>query len=128
MDQRKLLYTKTHEWVRVDGETAIIGISPFAAEQLTDITYIELPHPGDHIFNGQECGNIETVKAVSDLYAPLDGEVTSVNEALVNDPAGLTEDPLGKGWLIKVRLEPGVKTDHLLNYEQYKKQIESETH
>jgi glycine cleavage system H protein len=128
MDPSKLYYMKTHEWARIEGDTYVVGITKFAADQLTDITYVELPHEGDHVFTGQEFGNVETVKAVSDLYAPLDGEVIAVNEAVVNDPAVLTGDPFGAGWLAKVRLEPGYSTEHLLSYEQYQKQIESEGH
>jgi glycine cleavage system H protein len=128
MDPSKLRYTKTHEWARLEGEVYTVGISKFAADQLTDITYVELPHVGDHVFAGQEFGNIETVKAVSDLYAPADGEVIEVNEPLVADPSPIMEDPYGAGWLVKVRLEPGTKLDHLLSAEEYQKQIESEGH
>jgi glycine cleavage system H protein len=123
-----LRYTKTHEWVRLEGDVCTVGISKFAADQLSDITYIELPHVGDHAFAGEELGNIETVKAVSDLYSPVTGEVTAVNEKVVESPNLLTEDPFGAGWLFKVRLEPGTKLDHLLTAEQYQKQIESEAH
>src|SRR5262249_21642452 len=105
-----------------------VGISKFAADQLSDITYIELPHVGDHVFVGEEFGNIETVKAVSDLYSPVTGEVTAVNEKVVESPNALTEDPFGAGWLVKVRVEAGTKLDHMLSGEQYQKQIESEGH
>ena len=84
-----------------------IGISQFAIEQLTDIVYVELPHVGDHIFAGQGFGEIESVKSVNDLYAPLSGEVSAVNEAVVNDPSIISTDPYGKGWMIKIEVEPG---------------------
>jgi glycine cleavage system H protein len=128
MNPSKLRYTKTHEWASLDGDVCTIGITKFAADQLTDVTYIELPHVGDHVFNGQECGEIETVKAVSPLYSPVDGEVTAFNEKVVEDPNGLTRDPLGEGWLIKVRVEKPGALDHLLSAEQYAKQVESEAH
>lgn len=130
MDQSQLRYTKTHEWAYVEKNVCTIGISKFAAEQLTDITYIELPDVGDHVFNGQEFGNIETVKAVSDLYSPVDGEVIEVNAALEEDPARVQNDPFGAGWLIKVRLEkPAADAlSHLQSPEDYQKQIESEAH
>src|SRR5262249_47401658 len=128
MDPKKFRYTKTHEWALIEGDTCTVGVSQFAAEQLTDITYIELPHVGDHVFAGKDFGNIETVKAVSDLYAPLDGEVIAVNEPLMEDPNSLTQDPYGKGWLIKVRLEEKPKLDDLLTYEQYQQQVGSEGH
>jgi glycine cleavage system H protein len=128
MDPTKLRYTKSHEWAHLDGDVVVVGISKFAADQLTDITYIELPHVGDHVFTGEEFGNIETVKAVSDLYAPVGGEVIAVNEKLVEDPNSLTQEPYTGGWLIKVRLDEGANLNHLLTHEQYQKQIESEGH
>jgi glycine cleavage system H protein len=128
MDPTKLRYTKSHEWAHLDGDVVVVGISKFAADQLTDITYIELPHVGDHVFTGEEFGNIETVKAVSDLYAPVGGEVIAVNEKLVEDPSSLTQEPYTGGWLIKVRLDEGANLNHLLTHEQYQKQIESEGH
>jgi glycine cleavage system H protein len=128
MDPSKLRYTKTHEWARLEGDVCTVGISKFAADQLTDITYIDLPHVGDHVFAGHEFGNVETVKAVSDLFAPVDGEVIEVNEPLVDDPNQIIQDPYGAGWLVKVRLEAGTTLDHLLSAEQYQKQVESEAH
>ncbi len=130
MDLNKLRYTKSHEWAFVEKNVCTVGISKFAADQLTDITYIELPDVGDHVFAGQEFGNIETVKAVSDLYSPVDGEVIEVNTALEEEPSGVQNDPFGAGWLIKVRLEKPAAdaVAHLLTPEQYQKQIESEAH
>jgi glycine cleavage system H protein len=128
MNPQQVRYTKTHEWAHLEGDVCTVGISQFAADQLTDITYVELPHVGDHVFAGKDFGNIETVKAVSDLYAPLDGEVVAVNEKLLDDPSLLTQEPFGGGWLIKIRLDPNVGLEHLLSYEQYQKQIESEGH
>jgi glycine cleavage system H protein len=128
MDSSKLRYTRTHEWAHLDGDVCTVGITKFAADQLTDVTYIDLPHVGDHVFNGQECGTIETVKAVSPLYSPIDGEVTEVNEKVVDDPNTLTSDPFGGGWMVKVRVEKASALDHLLTAEQYAKQIESEAH
>src|SRR5262249_31808697 len=105
MDQSKLRYAKTHEWAFLEKNVVTVGITKFAADQLTDITFIELPDVGDHVFANQEFGNIETVKAVSDLYSPVDGEVVEVNSALEEEPAGVQEDPFGKGWLVKIRVE-----------------------
>lgn len=128
MDPSKLRYSRTHEWALLEKNLCTIGITAFAAEQLTDITFIELPDVGDHVFAGQEFGNIETVKAVSDLYSPVDGEVVEVNTPLEEDPSPVQKDPLGAGWLIKVRVEKSTALDHLLTHEQYQKQIESEGH
>ncbi|MFO0926185.1 MAG: glycine cleavage system aminomethyltransferase GcvT [Gemmataceae bacterium] len=128
MDPSKLRYTKSHEWVFLEKNVVTIGISKFAADQLTDITYIELPDVGDHVFAGQEFGEIETVKAVSDLYSPVDGEVIEVNASLEEEPNTLTKDPYGAGWLMKVRVDKPAAVDALLDAAAYQKQIESEAH
>ena len=128
MDPSTLRYTRTHEWALAEGDLVTVGITKFATDQMTDITYVELPHLGDHVFAGQAFGEVETVKAVNDLFAPVDGEVVEVNEKLVDDPTPITQDPFGAGWLIKVRLEQGATLDHLLSHEQYQKQVQSEAH
>ena len=128
MDPAKLRYSPTHEWVHVDGTTATVGISKFAVDQLTDVVYIELPEVGDHAFAGESFGEIESVKAVSDLYSPVDGEIIEVNKKLENDPTLVSQDPYGKGWVMKVKVEPGTTLDHLMTLEQYEKQIASEGH
>jgi glycine cleavage system H protein len=128
MDPKNLRYATTHEWASLEGDTCTVGITKFAADQLTDVTYVELPHVGDHVFTGESFGNIETVKAVSDLYAPVSGEVVEVNEKLLNDPNLIAQDPFGAGWLIRVRLEEGAGLDDLLTPEQYEQQVASEEH
>ncbi len=128
MDPRNLRYAKTHEWASLEGDTVTLGITKFAVEQLTDVVYIELPDVGDHVFKGDSFGEIESVKAVSDLYSPIDGEVIARNEKLETDPGAVSDDPFGKGWMIKIKVEPGAKLDHLLTLEQYEKQIASGGH
>jgi glycine cleavage system H protein len=128
MDPKSLRYAPTHEWASLDGDVCTIGITKFAVEQLTDVVYIELPDVGDHVFTKDGFGEIESVKAVSDLYAPVDGEVIAVNEAVVNDPSLVADDPYGKGWMIKIKVERGTKLDQLMTLEQYEKQIASEGH
>jgi glycine cleavage system H protein len=128
MDPKKLRYAPTHEWAIVEGDVCTVGISKFAVDQLTDVVYIELPEVGDHVFVGESFGEIESVKAVSDIYSPINGEVTEVNEKLLNDPSGISDDPLGKGWLVKIKIEPGATLDHLLTLEKYEKQIASDGH
>lgn len=128
MDPKKLRYAKTHEWAILDGDVCTVGITKFAVEQLTDVVYVELPDVGDNVFNGDSYGEIESVKAVSDLYAPVDGEVSAINEKLLEDPTPVTADPYGKGWMIKVKVEPGTKLDHLMTLEQYEKQVASAGH
>jgi glycine cleavage system H protein len=128
MDPKTLRYAPTHEWASLTGDTCTVGISKFAVDQLTDIVYIELPEVGDHVFAGEGFGEIESVKAVSDLYSPVNGEVIAINEQLMNEPGDITADPYGKGWLVRIKIEPGTTLDHLLTLAQYEKQIASEEH
>src|SRR5262245_8035334 len=123
MDPKTLRYATTHEWSRLEGDVCTVGITQFAVDQLTDVVYIELPDVGDHVFAGESFGEVESVKAVSDLYAPVDGEVSAVNEKALEDPTQVTGDPYGKGWLIKIKVEPGATLDHLLTLEKYQQQI-----
>jgi glycine cleavage system H protein len=128
MDPQKLRYSKTHEWASLEGNICTIGISQFAVEQLTDVIYIDLPDIDDPVSTGDSFGEIESVKAVSDLYSPVTGDVTAVNEKLQTDPTVISKDAYAKGWLIKVKVEKGTTLDHLLTFEQYQKQIASEEH
>src|SRR6516164_8374585 len=126
MEPKMLRFAKTHEWAKLDGDVCTVGISKFAVEQLTDVVYIELPDVGEHTFAGEAFGEIESVKAVSDLYSPVNGEVVEINEKLLDDPAGIAKDPYGKGWLVKIKTEPGTTLDDLMTFEQYEKQIATE--
>jgi glycine cleavage system H protein len=128
MDLSKLKYTQSHEWALLEGDTCTVGISSFAAEQLQDITFLKLPKVGDVVKQEGSFGEVETVKAVSDIYAPVAGTISAVNDKLVDNPETIKSDPFGDGWLVKIRLQPGVSTGHLLSYEQYQKQIESSGH
>lgn len=128
MDPAGLRYTKTHEWVAVEGEIATVGITPFAAGQLTDLSYIELPDVGRQVAAGEDCGVIETVKAASDLYAPVSGEIVEVNGALEDDYDLLTKDPLGAGWLVKIRIGAAEELDALLDAATYQSVCDSEEH
>ena len=124
MAQDKLLYAPTHEWVLLseDGENATIGISAFAVEQLTDLVYIELPEVGMPVTAGESFGEIESVKAVSDLYSPVTGEITAVNTDLVDSLETFSTDPFGKGWIIKVRIDDKSTLQNLLDLSSYEKQ------
>jgi glycine cleavage system H protein len=128
MDPKKLRYAKTHEWANLEGNICTIGLTKFAVEQLTDVVYLDLPDVGDHVFEGESFGEVESVKAVSDLYSPVNGEVAAVNDKLINDPAAVASDSYGEGWLIKIKVEPGTTLDHLMTLDQYEKQIASEEH
>jgi glycine cleavage system H protein len=119
---------KSHEWASLEGDVVTVGITKFAADQLSDITYVGLPKVGTTVKAGKDFGQIETVKAVSDVYSPVDGTVVAVNTKVTDETNLITEQPFSEGWLIKVRLAPGATLDHLLTYEAYTKQIESEAH
>jgi glycine cleavage system H protein len=128
MDESKLLYAQTHEWAMIDGDCCIVGITRFAVEQLTDIVYIELPVKGAQVSAGKPFGVIESVKAVSDLYAPLAGEVIDVNQRVANDPAILSVDPYENGWMIKIRLAGKPDTSKLKDKRAYDEQVAHEHH
>ena len=128
MDPQTLRYAKTHEWAHLEGELCTVGLTQFAVEQLTDIIYIDLPDVDDPVLAGDSFGEVESVKAVSDLYSPVSGDIVAVNEKLLNDPTLVSKDPYGKGWIIKVKVEKGTTLDHLMTLEQYKQQLASEEH
>lgn len=128
MDPKTLRYAKTHEWAFLEGNVCTIGLTKFAVEQLTDIIYIDLPDVDDPVAVGDGFGEIESVKAVSDLYSPVEGDIVQVNDKLETDPTLISSDPYGKGWIIKVKVEPGTTLDHLMTLEQYEEQITSEEH
>ncbi len=128
IDEKALRYTPTHEWVHMEGDTATVGISRFAVEQLTDLIVIDLPKVGRKVQSGKSFGEIESVKAVSDLYAPVDGEVVAVNQEVANDVTVLSVDPYTRGWLVKVRLDKPEQVAGLLDFESYKATVEESSH
>ena len=114
-----LRYTKDHEWVRVDGDEATVGITEYAASQLGDIVFVELPDSGRNLDQFAAFGVVESVKAVSDLFAPLSGEVTAANDALAGSPELVNGDPYGEGWMIRLRLAAPDEVDGLLDATAY---------
>lgn len=128
MDPKTFRFTPTHEWVHVEGGVATLGISRFAVDQLTDLIMIDLPSVGAKVTTGKSFGEVESVKAVSDLYAPITGEVVEVNPAVTQNVQILAEDPYAKGWLIKVKLDPAAPTSDLLDYTAYEKKVAEEAH
>ena len=128
MDPANLRYGKTHEWVHVEGDLATIGISDFAVKELTDLVYIELPSAGEALTQGETFGEVESVKAVSDLYAPVSGEVVEVNESLPDNLQLLSDDPYGAGWIAKVRLSADAAADHLMDQSAYAQHCAAESH
>ncbi len=114
-----LRYTKDHEWVRVDGDEATVGITSYAADQLGDIVFVELPEHGRDLTQFAAFGVVESVKAVSDLFAPLSGEVTTTNEALSGQPELVNSDPYGEGWMVRLKLTQSHEVDDLLDAAAY---------
>ena len=114
-----LRFSKDHEWVRVDGNTARIGISDYAQAQLGDVVFVELPEIGKVLKKGAEAAVVESVKAASEVYAPVGGTVTAVNTALVDDPATVNADPLGAGWFVEVTLADAAELDGLMDEAAY---------
>lgn len=123
----ELKYTDEHEWAKIEDELVVIGITDYAQDALGEIVYIELPSEGDEITKGDSFGGVESTKSVSDLYAPVSGEVIEVNESLLDSPETINEDPYGDGWLIKVRIHDSDEFDELMDSEQYSEFIEKET-
>ncbi len=115
----ELRYTKDHEWVRVDGDEATVGITAYAADQLGDIVFVELPEAGRALTQFAAFGVVESVKAVSDLFAPLTGEVTTANDALTGSPELVNSDPYGEGWMVRIRLATPAEVGELLDAAAY---------
>lgn len=118
-----LKYASSHEWVRVEGDTAVIGISDHAQQELTDLAFIELPEVGAALSSGDACGVVESVKTASDIYAPVSGEVTEINDALESEPGIVNEDPYGDGWFFRIRLSNADEFEDLLTPEDYAEQV-----
>jgi glycine cleavage system H protein len=129
MDLKDFRFTREHEWVKVVGDTGTVGISDYAQKELGDVVYVELPAKGDTFGKGDPCGNIESVKAVSDIYAPVSGEVVDVNDALENKPELVNQAPYGGGWIFKLKIDDSAELDKLMDsgsYEEYLKSIQEE--
>ncbi len=117
-------YSQEHEWVRLEGEIATIGITPYAQEQLGDVVFVDLPEIGKKIAKGKELATVESVKAASEVYAPISGEVIEVNSALSDAPATVNEDALGKGWFAKLKVSDKSELSVLMDEAAYKKYVE----
>ncbi len=120
-----LYFTKEHEWVRVDGDTAAVGISNHAQEQLGDIVFAEVPEAGRRVTKGQEAAVVESVKAASDVYAPVSGEVIEGNKALGDNPALINSDPEGEGWFFKLKLSDTGELDGLMDEAAYREWVKT---
>jgi glycine cleavage system H protein len=118
-----LKYAKSHEWVRLEGDTATVGISDHAQHELTDVVFVELPAPGRKVAAGEACAVVESVKTASDIYSPLSGEVVAVNPQLAKQPELVNSEPYQGGWFFKLKLSQPSETERLLSAESYAKQI-----
>ncbi len=122
MNPQELRYTAEHEWVRISGDVAEVGITDYAQEALGDIVYVSLPRVGDNVAAGDPCGEVESTKSVSDIYAPLTGMVTEVNELLDTSPQTINEAPYLGGWLFKVKMSDPTQPEALVSADQYEEQ------
>lgn len=114
-----LHYSKDHEWVRVDGEEAVIGITDYAQNSLGDVVYVELPKSGDEFGASESFGSVESVKAVSEVFTPVSGMVTTINESLADEPEKVNSDPYGEGWMVRLRMSNAGEVDSLLTAAEY---------
>ena len=114
-----LHYSKDHEWVRVEGDQAIVGITDYAQDSLGDVVYVELPKPSDEFATNESFGSVESVKAVSEVFTPVSGEVVMINESLADEPEKVNTDPYGAGWMIRVRMSSPGEVDSLLTAAEY---------
>ncbi len=121
-------YAKSHEYVHVEGDLGTIGITDYAQKELGDVVFVELPQVGTQLEAGDELGSIESVKAVSELFAPVSGEVVEINETLAEKPELVNTDPYGDGWMVRIRLSDPTELDDLMNAEEYEEYIETEAH
>ncbi len=128
MDLATLKFSRSHEWLQLDGNTATVGITDFAVEALTDLVYIELPELGRQLAAGEIFGEVESVKAVSDLYSPVAGEVIEINSGLPDDLDVLGEDPFGRGWMIRLTVTDASAAEALLNESDYRDHCQSAGH
>ena len=120
---KDLKYTKEHEWIRVDGDTGVVGITEYAQGELGDVVFVELPASGTKLQQGKQFGTIEAVKTVSDLFAPVSGEIVAVNETLKDSPEMVNKEPYGNGWMVKVRIDNKSELDSLLGVEKYQEMV-----
>ena len=122
-----LRFTEEHEWVRIEGESGTVGITDFAQEELGDVTFVEFPEVGLSLKRGDILGVVESVKATSDIFMPLSGEITEINAAVEDRPESVNSDPYGKGWLVRLRIENSEEVQSLLSSDEYERLIQGES-
>lgn len=121
---RTCRYQESHEWIRIEGEEGVIGISDYAQSELNDVVYVELPEVGDTLEQGEEFGSVESVKASSELYMPMSGEVIAINEQLDEEPELVNSEPFGDGWMIRIQLDDAKEAESLLDADAYRALVE----
>jgi glycine cleavage system H protein len=121
MAQADLKFTESHEWIRVEGDVAVVGLTDYAQGELGDIVFIELPEKGKGVSSGDVLTTVESVKSVSEIYAPLSGEIVGANSALEDDPSLINSDPYGKGWIVKIQVSDQSELDGTISAEEYEK-------
>ena len=125
MNPTDLKYTKEHEWVKLDGDIVTVGITDFAQKQLTDIVFVELPEKGKHVEQNKQMAVVESVKSVSDVFAPVSGEIIEINDKIVDTPELINKDPYREGWFVKIKVKDINEKDNLMTAEDYKKYLET---
>ncbi len=125
MDEKKLKYTESHEWVSVDGDVATIGISNHAQEELGDIVYVEVKEVGEEVEQFEEIGSIESVKAVSEMKSPVSGEITEINPELEKEPEKVNKEPYDGGWIVKIKMSNKSELDSLMDFDKYNEFVEN---
>lgn len=123
MNPKELKYTESHEWLRIEGNQCYVGITEHAQDQLGDLVFVELPEAGTELEKGDVLGNVESVKSVSEIYAPIPGTIAKVNEALLDNPELINQDPYGEGWIAILEIAEDENMDNLLTVEEYESQI-----
>lgn len=123
MSLDELKFSKDHEWLKQDGDIVTMGISDYAQKELGDVVYVDLPTIGDKIKKGDACSNVESVKAVSDIYSPISGEVLEINSSLEDKPENINQDPYGNGWILKMKIENEQELDELMDNQKYDEYI-----
>ncbi len=119
-----LKFTEDHEWIKVEGDVATVGITEYATVQLGDLVFVELPEIGAEVSKGGDAATVESVKAASEVYAPIDGEITEVNQAIIDDPSVVNSDPMGNGWFFKLKLKDEAQVSTLMDEAAYKAHTE----
>ena len=128
MKKEELKYTQTHEWIKIEGDTGIVGVTDYAQQQMGDIVFVDLPKVGLKLEKEKQACVVESVKSAFDIYSPVSGEVIEVNNSLSNDPAKINQDPYGEGWIFKIKVSNPSEANSLMSYSQYEEFLKKQSH